>query len=190
MGNITTLAVTEQDYRAIINVLEHGYVHNGVTHRPNYRVAFALKLEYATGMRISDIVRLRMKDIVKDGEKYRLDIKEKKTGKKRTFRINQQIYNCIDDYCIKHGIPSNKEIIGICEYAVQKQLKFVCDYIGLERVGTHSFRKSCAQRFYALTDFDVVAVQKLLQHRSASTTYTYLNSGNKVFESALDKLAM
>lgn len=190
MANICTLALTEDEYRYIISVLEHGYVHNGITHRPNYRVAFACKLEYATGMRISDVVKLRQKDIVKDGDRYRLDIKEKKTGKKRTFRINQQIYNCIDEYCAEHDIPQDKPIIGGTTYSIQKQLKYVREYIGIDRISTHSFRKSGAQRLYSLSNYSIVAVQTWLNHSSAATSYTYLASGNRELEEALEKMAM
>ena len=48
---------------------------------PNERVATALVLEGNLGIRISDILSLRPCDIVRDGDRYRLEIVEKKTGK-------------------------------------------------------------------------------------------------------------
>jgi len=48
---------------------------------PNERVATALVLEGNLGIRISDILALRPCDIVRDGDRYRLEIVEKKTGK-------------------------------------------------------------------------------------------------------------
>lgn len=197
--NMCTLAVTEEEYRKIIRTLEHGYKSEcidkdgrtyHIKHRPNYRVAMALKLEYATGLRISDIVKLRQKDIVKDGDKYRLDIVEQKTGKKRIFKINQRIYDAINEYCAERGIASDQCIVGGTTFSVQKQIKYVREYLGMERISSHSFRKGFAQKFYRLVDFDVVAVQKALQHKSATTTYTYLASGNKAFENALEQMAM
>lgn len=200
MANITTLALPDTDYRAIISTLEHGYdealkddtgaVRGYIVHRPNHRVAFALKLEYATGMRISDIIKLRMKDIVRDGDRYRLDLREQKTGKKRTFRISEKLYGCIDQYCADHDIASDRPIIGGTTYGIQKQLKSVCGHLGLERVGTHSLRKSAASRIYEATGKDIVAVQRFLQHSSPTTTAKYIATCGTVLDDAIDQLAM
>ena len=96
--NKTTLATTKEQYNNIISVLEHGFNSRHkdkdgneyfIEHRPNHRVAFALKLERATGRRISDIVKLRMCDIVQVDGKYRVCITEKKTGKKQTKSLTK-----------------------------------------------------------------------------------------------------
>lgn len=50
--------------------------------KPNERIATCLVLEANLGLRISDILNLKMSDIIKDGDRYRLDITEKKTSKK------------------------------------------------------------------------------------------------------------
>lgn len=60
--------------------------------RPNERVATALVLEANLGLRISDIIHLRLADIVKDGERYRLSIVEQKTKKARTFTVPLALY--------------------------------------------------------------------------------------------------
>lgn len=199
MANMTTLAVSDDEYRDIIRTLERGYTselkdRKGKTyyicHRPNKRVAFALRLEYATGLRISDIVKLRQKDIVKDGDRYRLDVIEQKTKKKRTFRISQNIYDCIDSYCAENKIPSDQPIIGTTTYAIQKQLKFVSDYLGLERVSTHSLRKSASIAIYRKTGNDIVAVQDFLQHSSPMTSARYINVRNPALDNAIDSLSM
>lgn len=198
--NMCTLAVTEEEYRKIIWTLEHGYttdlkdkggnIKGHIIHRPNHRVAMAAKLEYATGMRISDIVRMRQKDIVKDGNRYRLDLTEKKTGKKRTFRISNAVYDCIDDYCAKHKIPSSEPIIGTSTYAIQKQLKYVSEYLGIERFNSHALRKSAGLRVYELSGKDIVATQIFFQHASSATTSKYLASCGNVLDSVLEQMAM
>lgn len=55
--------------------------------RPHHEIATALMLEANLGLRISDILKLRLSDIVKDGERYRLAITEQKTGKARVFTV-------------------------------------------------------------------------------------------------------
>ena len=42
-------------------------------------------------MRISDILHLRFCDIIKDGDRYRLNISEIKTGKERIFTVPEEI---------------------------------------------------------------------------------------------------
>ena len=89
--NKKTLALTEDQYIEIIDSLKSGTL--GC--RPNIRVATALVVEANLGLRICDILKLTLNSIVQDGERYRLDIIERKTGKQRTFTVPQAIYNHI-----------------------------------------------------------------------------------------------
>lgn len=81
--NKRTIALSAEQYKEIIQTMKQGF--SGC--RPNERIAAALMLEANLGLRISDIVRLRLSDIVKDGERYRLSIIEQKTGKARVFTV-------------------------------------------------------------------------------------------------------
>lgn len=84
---------------------------NGFTGcRPNERIATALVLEGNLGLRISDIVKLRPGDIVRDGERYHLEIVEKKTGKHRVFTVPLSIQQYIEIYFLKNGIRQNDRI--------------------------------------------------------------------------------
>lgn len=73
--------------------------------RPHHEIATALMLEANLGLRISDILKLRLCDIVKDGERYRLAITEQKTGKARVFTVPLALYQFIRCYCLDQGIP-------------------------------------------------------------------------------------
>ena len=81
--NKKTVALTEEQYRKIITTMKEG----SSCFRANRRIAMALSIEANFGLRICDILQLRLCDIVKDGERYRLDIVEQKTGKKREFTV-------------------------------------------------------------------------------------------------------
>lgn len=65
--NIKTVALTKEQYQSIIQTMKQGFT--GC--RPNERIATALTLEANLGLRISDIIHLRLADIVKDGDRYR-----------------------------------------------------------------------------------------------------------------------
>jgi len=138
MGMYKTVAVTKEQYIEIIDLIKKGGYLG--THS-NEQVAFALVLEGNLCMRIGDILNLRLKDIVKDGGRYHLQIIEQKTKKERNFTIPVEIYQYIQQYCIDNNIKSNEKIFYITVRQVQRILKKACDYLGYENISTHSFRK-------------------------------------------------
>lgn len=181
--NKKTLALTKEQYTEIIDTMRKGFL----SCRPNHKVATALVLEANLGIRISDIVQLRLADIVKDGGRYRLDIIEKKTQKNRTFTVPTEIYQYIQQYCIDNEIKRTDTIFPITERAVQKHLKAVCDYLGYDGISTHSFRKFFATNVYKENNYNIVLVQELLQHSSPGITQRYIGISSQELEAALQK---
>lgn len=154
--------------------------------RPNDRIATALILEANLGLRISDILKLRLSDIVKDGERYRLSITEQKTRKARTFTVPLALYQYIRCYCLDNEIPPDSLIFPVTARAVQKQLKLVCDYLDIKGIGTHSFRKFYATDIYIKNHYNIALVQKLLQHSSAAVTQRYIGIQQQELEQAIE----
>ena len=183
--NKKTKALTTAQYKEIIQTMREGFC--GC--RPNDRIATALVLEGNLGLRISDIIQLRPCDIVRDGDRFRLEVVEQKTGKRRVFTIPLLIQQYIENYCLRNGIRRNDLIFPITERAVQKQLKIVCDYLDLEGISTHSFRKWYATEIYNQNGFDIALVQRLLQHSSASTTQRYIGIEPQKIETAIQNHA-
>ena len=193
-GNIKTIALSEEQYKEIIQTILNG----GGSLRPNRKVATALVLEANLGLRVSDIVKLRLCDIVKDGERYRLDVTEQKTGKARTFTVPQSIYSYIQNYAIDNGMKKTDLLFPrstkepkqpISTTAIQKHLRLVCDYLGYAdlNISTHSFRKFYATRIYENNDYNIVLVQRLLQHSTPAVTQRYIGLGDKDLEKAIEK---
>ena len=180
--NKKTVALTQKQFEDIIRHMKHGFT----GFRPNPRIATTLVLEANLGIRISDILRLRLSDIKKDGDRYHLDIVEKKTQKRRTFTVPYQLYQYIKIYCLENDIGPNERIFPITERAVQKQLRVVCDWLGYEDISTHSFRKFFATQIYKNNGYDIMLVKHLLQHSSAATTQRYIGIESKKVEDALD----
>ena len=180
--NKGTTALTTQQYKEIIMTMKEGFC--GC--RPNERIATALVLEGNLGIRISDILRLHLADIVRDGDRFRLAITEKKTGKQRVFTVPLVIQQYIENYCLRNGIGRTDLIFPITERAIQKQLAIVCDYLGYEGISTHSFRKWYATEIYKNNGYDVALVQRLLQHSSAATTQRYIGIEPERIEKAIE----
>ena len=182
-GNKKTVALTEEQYKELISTIQSGCS----LFRPNDRIATALVLEANLGLRISDIVALHLSDIVKDGTRYRLDIVEQKTSKKRTFTVPVEILNYIREYADRHGLGKNDLLFPITTTAVQKHLRTVCEYLGMDGISTHSFRKFYATNIYKNNNYNMVLVQKLLQHSSPAVTQRYIGIGTKELEDAIQK---
>jgi integrase len=180
--NKKTKALTTAQYKEIIQTMREGF--SGC--RPNERIATALVLEGNLGLRISDILKLRLCDIVRDGDRYRLEIVEQKTGKRRIFTVPLVIYQYIENYCLRHGIGRTEVIFPVTERSIQKQLHIVCDYLGYEGISTHSFRKWYATEIYKTNGYDIVLVQRLLQHSSATTTQRYIGIEPQRIEQAIE----
>jgi len=180
--NKKTVALTTEQYKEIISVMKNGF--SGC--RPNERVATALMLEANLGLRVSDIIKLKLVDIVKDGERYRLSITEQKTGKKRNFTVPLALYQFMRCYCLDNNILDNELMFSVTERAVQKQLKIVCDYLEYEGISTHSFRKYYATEIYKNNNFNIALVQQLLQHSSTAVTQRYIGIQPKEIELAIE----
>lgn len=186
MGSYTTEIIDTDQASAIIKALRSGYEHNGVKHRSNYQVATIMLLQANLGCRIGDIVHLEVENIVYDGESWRLDMEEEKTGKKRRFIIPTPVKAVIDDWCRMKCITSGR-LFYIEEPAVWKQLRAVTAYLNLKNVSAHSFRKAAAYRVYIDSGKDIALTSQYLNHGSPSTTLLYLKRSNKQMDDLLSK---
>jgi len=183
MAGKTTVALTLEQLKEIIKTMRSG----GTGFRANDRIATCLVLEANLGIRIGDILNLRLCDIVEDGDIFRLDIIEEKTGKKRTFPVKVETLNFLKLYCLENAIKSDEIIFPVSERQVQKYLQKVTDYLGIKDVGTHSFRKFFATEIYEQNDHDFELVRQLLQHSSITTTQRYIKRSRKQITVAIMK---
>ena len=185
--NKRTRAVTKDEYKRIISTIREGFTFNGKIYKPNVRIATILTLEYNLGLRISDILQLRMDSFLRDGNRWRLDIYEQKTNKYRNFTVFSELYQYIRDYAYENEIGREARLFPITERAVSKHLKVTADYLGLDRIGKHSFRKGFATNIYVENDYNIELVRVLLQHSNLSVTTRYIGLGSKTLENALKK---
>lgn len=179
--NKKTVALTTEQFHAIIEDIRNG--HSGM--RPNPRVAMALVIEANLGLRIGDILQLKLNSFIRDGDRYRLDLREQKTGKLRNFTCPYLIYQYIENYCLKNKIRRNERILPISVRTVQSILQISCDWLGYENISTHSFRKYYATEIYRNNDYNIVLVQTLLQHSSPTITQRYIGLQSKEVEDAI-----
>lgn len=181
--NKRTIALTTAQYKDIIQTMKIGFC--GC--RPNDRIATALMLEANLGLRISDIIKLRLTDIIKDGDRYRLSIVEQKTGKSRVFTVPLALYQFMRLYCVDNGIAPQALMFPLTTRQIQKHLNTVCKYLGYEGISTHSFRKFYATEIYKNNGYNIALVQQLLQHSSTAVTQRYIGIQTRELETAIEQ---
>lgn len=184
--NKKTVALTEEQYKNIIGTIRSGFVcKDGHIVKQNERIAMALTLEANLGLRISDILQLKLNVFIRDGNRYRLDIVEKKTKKKREFTVPLEIYSYIQNYALENNINPSAKLFSLSERTVQNHLQLVCDYLEYQNISTHSFRKYFATSIYENNNYNIELVRVLLQHSSVSITQRYIGMQRKEIEMAL-----
>ena len=188
MANKRTRALEEHEYILIIETIQQGFITaEGRKIKPNSRIATALTLQANIGLRIGDIINLKLSNIIRDGGRLRLNIKEKKTNKKREFTVPTEIYTYLQSYALENNIRPNQKLFNITVRQVQKHLQITVEYLGLDGIGTHSFRKFFAVSIYNNNEYNVELVRQLLQHSSVSVTQHYLSVSPQIVEEALLK---
>lgn len=186
MANFKTRAVSTEEFKSIIETIRTGFVlADGKRVRPNERIATALTLQANLGLRIGDVVKLRLSDIVLENGRYHLDIIEEKTGKERTFTVPAEVYIYIQNYALNNSIKPKQRLFDLSVRTVQNHLQLVTNYLGLCKISTHSFRKYFAQKIYENNNFDIVLVKTLLSHSSVQISEKYVGVGSQRVEQAL-----
>lgn len=143
-----------------------------------------------SGLRISDIIKLRVRDVK---GKDRVAVKETKTGKEKILKINPMLRKEIATYIIgkKDYEVLFKSTRGINKPISRQQAYNIINsagkHFGLEHIGTHTMRKTFGFHIYRKTK-DITLVQKLLNHSSPEFTLAYIGMTQKTMEDAVESL--
>lgn len=116
-----------------------------------------------------------------------LNLIEQKTGKIQNRRINSEIVDRIESYCNINRIGKNDKLFTIKVRWVQKYLQKITRIIGIEKISTHSFRKTYAHLQYVNNNHNIELVRRLLNHSSVSITQRYLGITDSEVDEASKK---
>lgn len=129
-----------------------------------------------TGLRISDILKLKIRDVK---GKHEIRLRETKTGKHKSIPINSILKKALeeyflgkdpDDYIVKSRVGYNKPISREMAYKI---LDGLGRSFGIETLGTHTMRKTFGYHYYKKTK-DVALLQTIFNHSSPSITLRYI----------------
>lgn len=189
--NKRCVALTQEQYLRSIELLRNGFMLSGVLVKPNERIAAVEVMQASLGLRLGDVLQLRMSSFIKDGGRWRLDIVEQKTGKVRQFTVPVEVYSFVQDYAMSRGISRGARLFDISERQVERHLNKVFEKMGLplRQFGSHSFRKFFATKVYLDNEMNIELVRVLLQHSSVAISQKYIGISQKMVEDALAKTA-
>lgn len=152
----------------------------------NEMYGFMFSFGIYTGFRISDILPLKIRDLVKFLEENCVTITEKKTGNRREVALNSALKKAIKEYIkgkesYEYVFKSNKKTKGvnmpISREHAGRIIKKAADKFGLKHICTHSMRKTFALFIYELSGKDMNAAREALGHEDISYTKLYLGLG-------------
>lgn len=144
-----------------------------------------------TGLRISDILPFRVRDV---RDKQYVYIREKKTGKEKRFPLNDDLLPIIDryvenkkdyEYLFKSQKGKNKPITRQQAYNI---LNGAAEAFDMECIGTHTLRKTFGYHMYQQTK-DVVTIKEILNHADISITLRYIGVNQDKKDQTMKKLS-
>ena len=152
--------------------------------RSNLRDEVLFVFGINTALRIGDLLSLKVRNVA-DGRGNVLDavvINERKTGKTKQFPINKSVKRVLAAYLKTRPhfmpdeplFPSRNGGCHLSRWRARRILHTAGKAVGLDRIGTHSLRKTFGYHVYKKTGGNLGLVQKLLNHSSSGDTLRYI----------------
>lgn len=135
-----------------------------------------------SGLRISDLLKLTIADVMEKGKpKDRIRLREKKTNKYKEFPLSDNAKSAIKEYLKIRNYTENEPLFisrknkgFLLRQQAYKIINDVAKSVGIkEKIGTHTLRKTFGYHAYN-KGYDITVIQKLFNHSSPSVTLRYI----------------
>ena len=191
-GSTTTTTYLEwNDFISLITRLEKD---------ENYKFCLLISIGVFTGLRISDLLTLKYSDLLNSETFY---IKEKKTQKQRSIKVNKDLKEIVSRIVQKSKVNDLEQLIFINKYGtksidksyVNVKLKEIIKMyrIRLEgNVSTHTFRKTLGRRVMEVNNYSnesLILLMDLFGHSSMSITKRYIGIREQEIHNVYDSLS-
>ncbi len=175
------------------NVMSHSEVKNIFDSVSNLKHKTMLFMAYAAGLRVSEVVGLKVKDI--DSERMVIHIKDSKGKKDRCVMLSPLLLETLRDYYKaykpKEWIFEGQNYDCYSTRSVQKIFQNAKLKTGtMKDISFHALRHSFATHLHE-AGTDIRIIQELLGHSSTKTTERYTHVSNRTIQrvqSPLDDL--
>ncbi|HDI3019217.1 TPA: site-specific integrase [Clostridium botulinum] len=142
------------------------------------------KFQLNTGLRISDVVKIKVSDFFTTNMNFKdyFILKEQKTGKQKKIKLNDSIKKALKSYVKQNNLKQNDYIFqsrkGINSHISTTQayriLKEGAESLGIENFGTHSLRKSWGYWTYKASRYNIGLIMDTFNHSSERITLGYI----------------
>lgn len=147
----------------------------------NLRDYVLFTLGINSGLRVSDLLKLKVSDVSdeKGRVKDRITLREKKTGKTKTFPFSDTVIKALKEYLLgtqfeRALFPSRKGGGPITRQQAYRIINDAAKTVGIkDKIGTHTLRKTFGYHAY-VAGVDVTRIQSLLNHSSPKETLRYI----------------
>ncbi len=137
-----------------------------------------------SALRISDLLKLKIGDVVDDNMKPidKISIREQKTQKSKDFPLGKTSIKALREYLATRKnckpeeplFPSRKGGVPMTRVQAYRIIRDAARAVGItERIGSHTLRKTFGYHAYRQGS-DLTLVQKLLNHSSPKDTLAYI----------------
>lgn len=155
----------------------------------NQRLLCMIKLQLNLGLRISDIVKLKVSDFEND----HVYIKEKKTDKYNRIKINDELKKFIQEYIYRNELKLSDYLLQsrkgenqhITTRQANRDLEYIKEKLKLEYFSSHSLRKTFGYFAYMQSKGNLPLLMKRFNHSSQAMTLRYIG----IEQEQLDDLA-
>jgi integrase len=159
------------------------------------RALFILGIK--SGFRISEMLSLKKDDVMLNGgildRVYvkRANMKKKIEGRSVVLHpdakeaLNTWINEAglkANDYVFQSRKGKNKPITRVQFWQI---LNAIAEKLGIERIGTHSMRKTFANKVYDNLGHDLIKTQRALGHQNINSTVSYLSFREEEIDEAI-----
>jgi site-specific recombinase XerD len=158
-------------------VIDGEYIKERLSKITNLKHKTILSLTYSVGLRVSEIINLKIEDI--DSKRMIIHIKNAKGRKDRVVPLSQKVLELLREYFIQYR-PKEYLFNGqnSLKYSSKSCNQIVKKYLG-EKYHIHQLRHSCATNLLE-NGTDLKIIQKILGHSNVKTTEIYTHVSNQL----------
>lgn len=188
----TTTSMDWDDFKSLISKLERD---------KNFKFCLLIAISVFTGLRISDLLKLKFNHFV---DTDILTIQEQKTNKIRRIKINSDLKHIVERVKGKMGLTFTDQYIFLNKYGtkpidksyVNLKLKEIVKNYGIlidGNVSSHLFRKTLGNRVLRFNNYSneaVILLMELFSHSSPAITKKHLGIREKEILEVYDSLRL
>lgn len=145
-----------------------------------------------SGLRISDILKLKVKDV--KNKKY-IELIEQKTNKYKRFPITKSFKIELEEFIVGKKdeewlFTSQRGYKPISRIQAYRIIRNACVSAGITaHIGTHTLRKTFGYHFYQ-ENKDVALLQCIFNHSAPSVTLKYIGINQDIIDSRLNAFCL